>query len=78
MVQDTPFDAVENPGIEGKGPEDAYAGSPNEEYPDGYDNDWLVGKGQHQGKNAPAGGYEEEDVVEVSGHIPQELSMTGD
>ena len=66
IVQDTPLDDVENPGIEGKGTEDPYAGSPNEEYADEYDDGWFVGKGQHKGKNSHANDHEEGDVVEVS------------
>ncbi|KAF9652443.1 HCP-like protein, partial [Thelephora ganbajun] len=49
---DSPPDVAENPGIEGKRPEDAYAGSPSEEYSDEYDNGWFVGKGQHKGKDS--------------------------
>jgi len=56
---DSPPDAPENPGIEGKRPEDAYAGSPSEEHTDEYDDAWFVGKGQHKG-NHP---HEEDDAV---------------
>ena len=65
IIQDTPPDAAENPGIEGKRPDDPYAGSPNEEYSDGYDDGWFVGKAQHKGRNSHAKDREEEDAIEV-------------
>lgn len=68
-VPDSPPDAVENPGIEGGRPEDPYAGSPIEEYSDGSDDDWFVGKGQHKGKNPQGKEHEAEDAVEVSSRI---------
>ena len=71
IVPDSPSDAAENPGIEGKRPEDAYAGSPSEEYSDEYDDGWFVGKGQHKGKNSRAKDRKEEDAVEVGSHILQ-------
>lgn len=61
---DAPSDAPENPGIEGRQPEDPYAGSPNEEYSIEYDDGWLAGKGQHKGMNPHPKENEEEDVVE--------------
>jgi len=72
IVQDSPSDATENPGIEGKRPEDTYAGSPSEEYPDEYDDGWFVGKGKHKGKNPQVRDHEEEDAVKVGCHIPRQ------
>lgn len=69
IIQDAPFDASENPGIEGREPEDPYAGSPNEEYSGEYDDGWLVGQDQHKGMNPRPKENEEEDAVEVSSHI---------
>lgn len=64
-VQDTPLDAPENPGIEGKQHDDPYAGTPSEEHLDEYADGWLAGKGQHKGANPRPRDHEEEDVVEV-------------
>ena len=80
IVQDTPPDAGENPGIEGKRPEDPYAGSPNEEYSDEHDDGWFVGKGQHKGRNSRAKDHEE-DAVEVCSQSHKtfhDTQLTGD
>lgn len=68
--QDTPHDAAENAGIEGKRAGDPYAGSSNGEYLDEYDDGWFVGNGHHKGKNPQGKDYEEEDAVEVSPRAP--------
>jgi hypothetical protein len=69
IVQDSPPDAADNPGIEGGRPEDAYAGSPSEEYPDESNDGWFVGKGQHKGKIPQGKEHGAEDAVEVNSRI---------
>jgi len=61
---DSPPDADENPGIEGRRFEDPYAGSPSEEYSDEFDDGWFVRKGQHKGADPQAREHSEEDAVE--------------